>query len=87
MKVSKWRKHDFQDSLRQRLLLGNSRDHLNGRHWARTGHAPSGCRTSAFHLVATLRAVRFWMRWYGLRSFKPGQFQGGISSPRLIGWP
>ncbi|WP_287188637.1 hypothetical protein, partial [Mesorhizobium sp.] len=26
------RKQDFQDSLRQRLLLGNSRDHLNGRH-------------------------------------------------------
>lgn len=24
--------------------------------------------------VASLRAVRFWMRWHGLRSFKPGRY-------------
>ena len=37
-KVWNWRDYDVQGGRRQRLLSGNSKDQLNGRHEAQSGN-------------------------------------------------
>lgn len=63
------RKHDFQDSLRQRLLLGNSRDHLNGRHEAHCGPTAMGREQTGSFGLRVLKSGHSAGRYHRYRTF------------------